>query len=46
MRFSNYCWRVNATILLAVSSIVLICTGVGAGAGAAGIASAGCMIFA
>ena len=40
----NYCWRVNATILLAVTSIVLIGTGVGAGAGATGLASAGAIM--
>ena len=41
----NYCWRVNATILLAVTSVVLICTGVGSGAGATGLATAGTMLI-
>lgn len=30
----KYCWKVNATILLAVTSIVLIATGAGASVGA------------
>ena len=38
----DYCWRINVTILLAVTSVVLICTGVGAGA--FGIAAAGAVM--
>ena len=42
----DYCWKVNAFMLLAITSIVLICTGVGAGAGAAGLSSSAAILVA
>ena len=42
---SKYCWKLNATILLALTSFVLICTGAGSGIGVTGLAKSAAFLL-